>query len=124
MKRAYILVIEPTIYDSHEYRRTLALIGSIGCDADVSLEADICYQLSRVSDLTCTSTSIGYYSPGSVNILVSPTCSWPAILMLVMGRYMLVVYSPGKCIKIRQAKVFKMAVIQGGYQNFELFKTD
>ena len=32
------------------------------------------------------------------------------MLMLVLGRYMLVVYSTGECIKIRLVKVFKMVV--------------
>ena len=41
--------------------------------------------------------------------------------MLVLGRYMLEAYSPGGCIKIRPAKVFKMAAIQDGRQNFELY---
>ena len=37
---------------------------------------------------------------------------------------MLVVYSPGGCIKIRLAKVFKMAAIQDCRQNFELYSIE
>ena len=36
---------------------------------------------------------------------------------------MLVVNSPGGCIKIRPSKVFKLAVIQDGYQIFDLYRT-
>ena len=38
--------------------------------------------------------------------------------MLVLGRYVLVVYSPGKGLKSWPAKVFKMSAIQDGRQNF------
>ena len=44
--------------------------------------------------------------------------------MLVLGRYMLVVYNPGGYIKIRPAKDFKMAAIQDSRQNFELYRTE
>ena len=47
--------------------------------------------------------SFGIKISGSVKILVYPTCPWPELLMLVFGRYMLVVYS--------LAKAFKMAII-------------
>ena len=61
----------------------------------------------------------GIQISGSVKILVYPTCSLPELLMLVMGRYMLVVYSPGGRIKKnRPVKIFKMAVIQDGRQNY------
>ena len=66
IKQTYILLIEPTLYDSRGYRRTLAvtyvhvrLMGSICCDARASLDANICFQLSPVSDLTCKSTRLG-----------------------------------------------------------------
>ena len=44
--------------------------------------------------------------------------------MLVLGRCMVVVYSPGGCIKNRLTKVFEMTVFQDGRQNFELFRTE
>ena len=50
--------------------------------------------------------------------------NWPEVLMLVLGRYMLVVCSPDGCIKIRPANIFKMAAIQNGRQNFEIYKTE
>ena len=59
---------------------------------------------------------------GSVKILVYLT--WLEVLMLVLGRYMLEVYSPGRCIKNRPVKVSKMAAIQDGHQNFELHRTE
>ena len=37
---------------------------------------------------------------------------------------MIVVFSPGGCIKNRSTKVFKMAVILDGRQNSKLFRTE
>ena len=44
--------------------------------------------------------------------------------MLVLGKYMSVVYSPGGCIIIMLVKMFKMAFIQDGRQDFELYRTE
>ena len=72
------MVIEPTLYDSRGYRCTLAVtfvhVSLMGCtsrDAHALLEAYMCFQLSRDSDLTCTSARLGYYSPESKYLEVS-----------------------------------------------------
>ena len=72
-------------------------MGLIGCDAHTLLEADICFQLSRVFDLTCTSSRLGYYSSASEFQEVSKFWFAFHVLgqMLVMGRHMLIVYSSG-----------------------------
>ena len=53
-----------------------------------------------------------------------PTRSWSEGLMPFLDRYLLEVYKTGGCIEIRPTKVIKMAAIQDGRYNFDLYRSE
>ena len=113
IKRAYILVIEPTLYDSRGCRGTQAVTF-----VHVSWMRCLCiiwgrYASSLVAFLTLHVRPLVLViivrNPnfGKCQTFGDPTWSWPEVLMLILGRYILVVYSTGGCIKIGQQKSSK-----------------